>query len=227
MRRGNNNSGNRNLRGGGAFALARLLGEGMNRLHIERKIKEHTAPLIWAEVVGPQVASSTQIMKVADGVLHVSAKSAVWANELTFYKADILRRVNKRLNGTLNAAPVIKDILFQSRGVEEKEEELAPRTTIPRPSPEELDDVVLNEDEWAEIAESVATVADEGLRERFRRARITDARLKIWRAENGWLPCDVCGSLSPPRQLSDGTICYGEPDCPRCRVARRAGRLGR
>ncbi len=210
------------MRGSGAQGIAKLLGEGLRGLQIERKIKEHTAPLVWAEVVGPQVAGSTQILGVSDGVLRVSAKSAVWANELTFYKTDILKRLNLRLNGTPSPPYIIKDIHFQNRGVEPREEEAAPRTTIPKPTSDELDDIALSPDDFAAIEASIANISDEGLRDRMRRFRTTDTRLKYWRMENGWMPCDVCTTLSPPRLDREGTILFGEPDCPRCRVIRRA-----
>lgn len=221
--RGSYNGGKRNVRKSGAQGIAKLLGEGMRGLQIERKIMEHTAPLVWAEVVGPQVAGSTQILGVADGVLRVSAKSAVWANELTFYKADILKRLHLRLTGSPSPPYIIKDIHFLNRGIEAKEEELAPRTTIPKPTTDELDDVVLSDEDYAAIDASVATVADEQLRARLRQVRVTDARLKYWRMENGWLPCEVCGTMSPPRIDREGEILFGDPDCPRCRVLRRAG----
>ncbi len=223
MQRGSYNVGKRNVRRSGAQGIAKLLGDGMRGLQIERKVLEHTAPLVWAEVVGPQVAGSTQILSVADGVLRVSAKSAVWANELTFYKTDILKRLNLRLTGSPSPPYIIKDLHFVNRGVDAKEEEPAPRTTIPKPGTDELDDVALSDDDHAAINASVETVADEGLRERLRRVRVTDARLKYWRMENGWLPCEVCGTMSPPRLDREGNILFGDPDCPRCRVLRRAG----
>ena len=221
MRRGSN-TGNINIRGSGVQGIAKLLGGSLRGLQIERKIKEHTAPLVWAEVVGAQVAGSTQILGVADGVLRVSAKSAVWANELTFYKADILKRLNLRLNGTPSPPYTIKDIHFVNRGIEEREPKLPPRTAIPKPTTEELDDVTVSPTELAAINESVAAVSDEGLRERLKKLRVTDARMRWWRMENGWLPCDVCGTMSPPRMDIHGEIRFGEPDCPHCRVRMRA-----
>ena len=193
----------------------------MRGLQIERKIKEHTAPLVWAEVVGAQVAGSTQILGVADGVLRVSAKSAVWASELTFYKTDILKRLNLRLNGTPSPPYIIKDIHFVNRGIEEREPEPAVRTAIPKPSSDELGDVALSADDHAVIAASVAAVTDDGLRGRLQKLRETDARLKYWRMENGWMPCEVCGTMSPPRLDRRGDARFGEPDCPRCRVRMR------
>ncbi len=54
---------------------------GVGGLQIANKIREHTAPLVWAEVVGPQVAGATEVIGVRDGVLLISTKSAVWSHE--------------------------------------------------------------------------------------------------------------------------------------------------
>lgn len=220
MRRNISYSSNRTLRGGSARLLAGLLGDSMSRLQIERRIKEHTAPLVWAEVVGAQVAGATQVLGIADGVLRVSAKSAVWATELSFYKTDIVKRLNTRINGGTGPV-VVRDIHFSNRGLTEKEAEPVVRTAIPRPSADELDDIALSTDELRLIEAGVQTVGDERLRETLRRLRETDARLKLWRLENGWLPCHDCGTVAPPRIASDGSIAFGDPDCPQCRVIRR------
>ncbi|MBC8143081.1 MAG: DUF721 domain-containing protein [Armatimonadetes bacterium] len=214
--------GNVNIRGSGVQGIAKLLGSGLRGLQIEQKIKEHTAPLVWAEVVGAQVAGSTQILGVADGVLRVSTKSAVWANELSFYKTDILKRLNLKLSGTPSPPYVIKDIHFVNRGLTEPEPEPASRTAIPKPTTDELDDVALSSDDHATIDASVAAVSDDGLREKLRKLRGTDTRLKLWRMENGWMPCETCGTMSPPRLDREGNARFGEPDCPRCRVLLRS-----
>lgn len=193
---------------GGISAIGPLLGERLAGLQIEAKIREHTAPLIWAEVVGPQVAGATEVLGVENGVLRIATKSAVWSNELTFYKPDILRRLNARLGSARE--PVIRDILFQNRGLRRKEarEEEAPLA----PTPEELDDIELSPGELATIEAGVGGITDDTLRARLRAVRIADARLRTWRLDSGWLPCARCGDLAPPRAGQAGAA------CPRCRV---------
>jgi predicted nucleic acid-binding Zn ribbon protein len=178
-------------------AIGQLVGERLSGLQIEAKIREHTAPLVWAEVVGPQVAAATEVLGVENGVLRVSTKSAVWSNELTFYKADILRRLNARIGGGAAARePAIKEILFQNRGLRKKRASADPPPLAP--TPEELDDVELSAAEIRTIEAGVAGVSDEGLRARLRRVRLADARLRTWRLDNGWFPCPRCGDLTPP-----------------------------
>ena len=207
---------------GGVRALGPLVEEGLAGLGIVQKIREHTAPLVWAEVVGPQVAGATEVLGVSGGVLRVATKSAVWSQELTFYKADILRRLNARvgtpLGGTREAA--IKDILFQNRGLRAKQEAADAPASVPlAPSREELEDVTLSPGEMETIEASVAAVADEALRARLRRVRVADARLRTWRLDNGWIPCARCGDLAPPQPPDSQSA-----SCARCRVAELTGR---
>ncbi len=175
-------------------------------------MREHMAPLVWAEMVGPQVASATEVDKVKDGTLYVSTRSAVWSHELTFHKADILQRLNRRI-GAHPEQPLIREIRFHNRSVFKRD---APQPEGPMPlSPSrlELEDVALSSEELAAIEADISAITDQGLRERFRRVRIADARLRIWRMDNGWAPCPRCDNLAPPSYPYNGTV-----SCPRCRV---------
>lgn|GEM_PF-185454 len=203
---------------GKASAVGQLVGEGLSRLQIERKIRQHMAPLVWAEVVGPQVAGATEVTGVDNGVLRVSTRSSVWAHELTFYKVDILRRLNTRLGAAPPAEALITDILFQNRGLRAEKDTKPPRPPL-SPTAEELDDVPLSAREIEIIDAGIAAVGDEGLRSRLRRLRIADAKLRTWRLDNGWLACPRCGELSPPAYDDNNEIVPGVADCARCRIA--------
>lgn len=192
-----------------AAAVGSLLGERLRGMGMDAKIREYTAPLVWAELVGPQVAAATEVDNVKDGVLYVHTRSSMWSHELTFHKADILRRLNIRI-GARPGEPLIKDIRFMNRGVRREVVELPPPL---HPSPDELDDVDLSPAETAVIDTGVAIISDENLRARLRGLRIADAKLRTWRLDNGWAPCARCGDLAPPRFPVDGTVA-----CSRCRI---------
>jgi predicted nucleic acid-binding Zn ribbon protein len=197
--------------------LAGLLDSQLARLGFADKVREHTAPLVWAEMVGPQVAAATEVDRVKDGVLYVSTRSATWAHELTFYKADILRRINDRVGAPHH--PVITDIRFQNRGLRRKRDGENEKPPPLHPAPEELADVDLSPRELETIEEGITVIADEALRERVRRARRSEARLRTWRMDNGWGPCPECSNLAPPHFPYDGTV-----DCARCRITWNLGR---
>ena len=115
-----------------AKALAGLLDGQLARLGFADKVREHTAPLIWAEMVGPQVAAATEVDRVKDGVLYVSTRSATWAHELTFYKADILRRINERVGARyqrVSAVVIMQDFPRSAAGKTLKREMREPYWT--------------------------------------------------------------------------------------------------
>jgi len=223
--------GGNNKRGGvrgGTQAIGGLVASSLDRLQIARKIKEHTAPLVWAEVVGPQLAGATEVVGIENGVLRVSTRSSMWATELTFYKLDIVARLNARLGSARDgsAAPLITDIQFLSRGVNGKDKD-ADAPAPMAPSSEELDDIELSTSEMATIEQGIAAIGDEELRAKLRRARFADARLRTWRLDNAWTPCPSCGDLTPPRPTESdaasrrhhGETGHDDRPCARCRNA--------
>jgi hypothetical protein len=197
--------------------VGNLITEQLARLGIENRVRQHMAPRVWAELVGPQVAGATEVEKVQDGVLYISTKSATWASELTFYKNDILRRLNDKLQSSRNSPPVIVDIRFLNRGTHRKtsEDERPPN----KPTAEELDDVDLSPRELQAIQASIAGIGDSVLKEKMRSARIASAKLQTWRLDNGWGACPNCGELCPPKYPVTGEL-----DCARCRIARNRRR---
>lgn len=190
-------------RGGKASRLGVTLDSVLGGRDMLRKIKEHTAPLIWAEVVGEQMAAATEVLGVSGGVLRVSTKSAVWAHELTFFKVEILRRLNIALG--VPKAPVITDIHFQNRGLTKPVQAVV----VPETS---LDNVELSPAELKQVEDSLRKITDPELRDKMRRARLSDLRLRTWRLDSGWIPCGSCGELCPP--LPSGETLA----CPRCRI---------
>jgi predicted nucleic acid-binding Zn ribbon protein len=195
--------------------IGSLLDSHFSRMGFGAKVREHLAPLVWAETVGPQIAAATEVERVHDGVLHVAVRSAMWANELTFYKPDILRRLNERVGADRD--PVIRDLRFQNRGLQKRRAMKEVRPPI-HPTPEELAAVDLSPRELEQIENSIRNLPDEKLQERMRHLRQTDARLRTWRMDNGWSPCPTCGDISPPHFPYDEQY-EGIPDCARCRIA--------
>lgn len=197
-------------------AVGGLVTEQLARLGIEGRVRQHLAPLVWAELVGPQVAAASEVEKVADGVLYVCTRSSTWAHELSFYKADILRRLNERLGA--RKEPLITDIRFLNRG-SRRDKERSDGPPAFGPTPDELDDVDLSPREYQIIEDGIAQIQDETLRDRVRSARVAAVRLRTWRLDNGWALCPNCGELCPPSYPETGRV-----NCSRCRIERHRGR---
>jgi predicted nucleic acid-binding Zn ribbon protein len=171
-----------------------------------QKLRESLALVYWARVVGAEGAAASEAESVRDGVLFVRTKSSVWSHELSFFKTEILRRLNRLLGGK-----VITDIVFRAQGLQKP----PPRPPEPEgPSPEELAAVTLDPSEKAELRAQLQALFFRVKDDRVRRsiaARLTaDAKVRHWRLERGWRVCPSCAAL----HKTDYAL------CPLCRLCR-------
>lgn len=182
----------------GLQALGSLVSGSLRGLGLETRVKEHTCLLIWDEVVGGQVASAAQPEFVKNGCLFVVTKSPVWANELTFYKSDMIARLNERAGGE-----VLNDIVFKAGRLRGRERAASDaRVDEPR-----LEEIRLTKREL-EQAEAAARGAQEEASEEVRALFRTALRLEKWKKARGWKPCKCCGAL---QDTSSGI-------CPPCQI---------
>lgn len=179
--------------------LGQFLGDSLRARQLESRIKEQTAILVWDEIVGKQVAAAAQPEFITDGKLFVTTKSPVWANELTFMKADIISRMNKRLGGR-----AVKEMIFKVGRVSRSR----------GPAPEAEDDetvdiggIRLTDAELEEVEETARSVPHD-LADKVRHLLETAARVEKWKRSRGWTECSACGALQ------------NDPEgiCPVCRI---------
>lgn len=191
--------------------LGDALGDMLRDHELQEPLKPHTARIIWPEIVGPEIAAATFAEAVRGGVLFVRVRSAAWANELTFYKKDILDRLNARVG-----AKVISDIHFKTSGRAFN----APRKPSPAPEP---DDATIDQTEPAGPLVDLARrggLADPEADSRFRSILNRVAKTQTWKRQMGWIACSRCGALFPPQNSSSG-LCPFCATIPRARQARR------
>lgn len=166
------------------------------------QIRQSVALAYWPQAVGALAARSTQAVEVRNRILFVRTKSSSWSHELSMQKTNLIRNLNRMLQGD-----VIADIKFRTDGATWVEE-----LTVPdRPTAEELDRVVLGPQEQAELMKNLASLqsVEAAHTRRALRVRVTrEAKLRQWRLERGWKVCLRCNSL------------HNTPDalCPICRL---------
>ena len=183
--------------GGPPYGLGSLISRSLRGLDLERRVQEQACLLVWDEVVGEQVAGAAQPEFVKDGRMFVTTKSPVWANELTFYKSDMIARLNQRVG-----APVLTEIVFKAGRVRKR-----PASGAPGESGEpNLEGIELTREELGKV-EAAARAAGEAAGA-IRSLLATALRLEKWKRARGWTPCERCGSLQntasgicPPCQL--------------------------
>jgi predicted nucleic acid-binding Zn ribbon protein len=79
---------------GAAVPLSGLLDAVISELGLGQKMAECRAQLAWDNAVGSQLAQHAQPVKVKGGRMEVAVSSPVWSSQLSFMKADILKRIN-------------------------------------------------------------------------------------------------------------------------------------
>jgi predicted nucleic acid-binding Zn ribbon protein len=88
------------------FALA--LDKFVHSVGITKKMKQFSIITSWAEIVGEQIAKVTEAERMNNGILFVKTKSAVWRNELSMRRMEILQKVN-----TAAGSKLVKEIRFR------------------------------------------------------------------------------------------------------------------
>jgi predicted nucleic acid-binding Zn ribbon protein len=182
---------------GPGFGISSLISDALKRAGLDGIVKEQMCVAVWDEVVGKPVSDAAQPDFVKDGKLFVTTKSPVWANELTFYKQEMIEKLNRRAGGD-----ALKDIVFKSGRFPRR---AAKPVMEDGPEPA-LEGIALSERELESVDEAAAEAGE--ARDDVKRLLRTALRLEKWKQESGWTPCAKCGALE---NSADGV-------CPLCKM---------
>lgn len=165
-------------------SLAAVLSNTLKNSNMESRILENICLLSWDEVVGERISAAAQPDGVRDGVIFVKTKSPTWANELIFYKPEIINKLNAKVNKN-----VIKDIIFKAGKIKKEKTVKANKTY----SNLKVDEIELSDEEIEFINKTVSS-AGNASNDLFKLME-TGLKLDKWKLLNGWTPCKVCSSL--------------------------------
>lgn len=84
-----------------------MLTDLIDRLEFRERLREHDVWNVWAEVVGPLLASKADPLRIEDGKLFIRVSNSTWMQELQFLKDELRTRLNHRLGGN-----VVRDIFL-------------------------------------------------------------------------------------------------------------------
>jgi predicted nucleic acid-binding Zn ribbon protein len=93
---------------GDLTAVEIILSEALKRRGLDKKIARYQFVKRWQEVVGVEVARRSRPEVLSNGKLHVRVAESVWAQELSFHKTAMMRR----LNSMLDREDMVDDIVF-------------------------------------------------------------------------------------------------------------------
>ncbi len=104
------------------------LNDILGSLETQAKLLEHPFQQLlhfWPEIVGVAIATHTRPLAIQYDVLRVATSSAAWAQNLTFQRQSLLRKINDQL-----PKPLV-DIRFSTVGWHLPKTEINPTTTEP------------------------------------------------------------------------------------------------
>ena len=90
-------------------AIGELIRGRLATLGLTRKIKEAGVAVSWPELVGPEIAAHTHVIKLDHGKLFVSVDEPAWRQELTFQKQVIREKINSSLG---EGEKLVDEIMF-------------------------------------------------------------------------------------------------------------------
>lgn len=85
-----------------------ILREFFERPFVARKLAEGRLPELWAEVVGPHIASLTYSFELKNGILHIGVSSSVARQEIFFRRDELMTILNQRSGYRLINAIIVR-----------------------------------------------------------------------------------------------------------------------
>lgn len=185
--------------------LGSILDSVKTELHLEKAMQQKELADNWGKVVGNKFQNSSKVAyiynKFSADILVVAVSSAVVAQELSFFKQDIINKI-KRVAKDFQYN--IKDIYFDANLWQEiKDESKSPSNEEhekyyilqKRFSKEELDRIELPQS----LIDSVQSSLDkeyfysEELKQNLFETIIRDLKKQHWMKNNGFPACNQCG----------------------------------
>lgn len=173
---------------------------------------------IWNSVVGQRIARHAQVLNVQGGILTVRTSSPVWAQELSFMKDELLKKLNAALPGAgfQDLRFVVERKRASSQGTATTGRTRTGRSPSPSSVTEENRGMCCHAvgSSMGRQAESLSSPLFAEVRdEKLRRAFLGWYNAVIYRTErllsSGYSACPDCGALRKPGA-----------DCPYCRTIR-------
>lgn len=193
-----------------------------NELGLDKGLKQQEFVKLWPKIVGPKFQNSSKVAylysKLGVDVLTVAVSSPAVAQELSFHKNDIIKKI-KLVAKDFNYN--IKDIFFDSKlwdkdkkiNKQKIEDENTNFYKIEKIfTEEELNRIELSEDKIESIRNSLnkQKFYSEELKEKMFNTIIKDLKKQEWQKNNGFPVCFECGIIINYYSVDKKNLC---PTC--------------
>lgn len=124
-----------------------------------------TYTVIWRKIIGNPVKKNTYVYKYSGGILYIKCRSAVWANELSMLREEILHRLHTEGN-----CPEIKELRFDHINFHNTE----------KPEQKPVPEITVSEETEKEAERIASAAAAPELREAIKKAYIAQQKAEIY-----------------------------------------------
>ncbi len=87
--------------------IREILEKFFKSIGVEERLEENLAFAYWDSVVGKEIATHTEPQKIVKGTVIVKVDNDVWRNELSFFKHEIIQKLNQKIG-----KKIIQEIKF-------------------------------------------------------------------------------------------------------------------
>ncbi len=92
---------------GNPESIATIIARQLEQSGLDKGIKQASVEHIWSELVGPEIAVHTRVVRVNTGRVFVAVDSAVWRQELLYKRESFIEILNRELG-----EEIVTDIMF-------------------------------------------------------------------------------------------------------------------
>lgn len=175
-------------------SLEMCLPGGLHELGLLEQFKLNTLIHHWRDVVGPIYAGHTRIIDIKPPKIVLSADNSQWMQEVKMNQKRILKAINDYYK-----SDIITEIgLIMHRQSYVKETVNTEILKIDMPDIDgyiDMSKIVLSNDDMKSIDAMVESLAEDTLKEPFRKVLISSRKKEVYLLEHGYHRCERCHTL--------------------------------
>lgn len=151
---------------------------GSHKRYIESKIAFN-----WDKIAGDKLKNKAWVSYFSHGTLFLSVCHSSWANELQFFKKELLQKINDCLQ-----KPLVKDIKFKVNGY---------KNQILPSKPQKTKQTFINitQEEINQIGEISDSCNDQEIRHWIKEIMLKEKSYEKQKEKDGWRKCRFCSTL--------------------------------
>ena len=179
-----------------------------------RTLKTDYAKIIenWSDIVGKKFSDKSEVAEIfqrgGKNYLLIHVKSSPVVQELGFFKHNLLKKINE------NYSLQITDIIIKAASEKPANDYSVQETEVielldQRPSPEELEKIILDKSVTEKLQKSVENQSSlsETQKEKMLSVIINDLKTQEWMKNKGFPICKKCGRVMTRRIFGQDNIC--------------------